>query len=253
LSQQAPAPEQITLKTVLDRLGSDPKLAVLTNQTLTIYAEVQLIEKVFEMDISLRNITQLNEVLTQVKNVRLQTAYVLTQIRAEIASAQMRSFLNRILQESLRIQVEKYEKALKWIGLEILGDLSGVSNFDTYFNSEVVAIAKDLLMNRFFSMMLDAYEADKLIEDAHQKDPIHLTIDSATKAKIDSYFKDMIVNADLAKKELAKNYYDEVEKIRLDGRELNLLQRVDFELAIDLLNFLSNFVKRYEELFLKLA
>lgn len=248
----APKPKGTTFEDITKRLSQDPRLQNLTQQVAKIVVEINNIEKVFEMDTITRDIGKLNSVLTQVKTERQKTTLLLSEIHSEIASVPFRSFLFRLLQESLRIQTEKYDKLLKWIGLEILGDLSDVSRFESYYYSETVSIAQELLVSRFLNMLLDAYEADKILNEAFTKDPLHGKLEPAAKQQVDKYLKDMITNAQSAKQEMTKDYYEELEKIRLDNRELNLLQRLEAEMYIDSLNYAINFVQKYDEMFLRL-
>lgn len=131
-----------------------------------------------------------------------------------------------------------------------MGLLSGDFTPEQYTFSETIFTVKQLLLGRFNAVLVNSFVIDRLLQESAQKDPIK--IDSTTKTAVETWLHYIIGNATVAKDEIAKDYYAELEQIRLSGSELNFLQRMDFEMTIDLLNFGLNFVKHFEELFLKI-
>jgi len=246
-------PVGVSVEEINKRLNSDPAIAGLLKQVTKVLDEATQVEKIFEIDMSVRNITLLNQILQQCKLVRQsQTSLIMVGIQSEIASAQPRTFFNRLLLEALRIQTVSYDKIFKWIGLEILGDLSDVSKFENYYYSEAVAIARQLIQARYYDILVSAIQIDQILEDVQKTDPLHTHVDAATKQSIDKHLKDILAATAVVKKEISADYYTEVERIRLENRELNLMQRMDIEMNIDMLNNAANFITKYEELFLRI-
>lgn len=246
----------LNLTKIVERINSDSILSGFSKQVTALYAEVGKVERLLELDLALHNISQLNDVLAQTKLVRASHSLpLLNSIEGQIASsATSRTFLNRLLLETLRIEVDSYDRALKQIGLVIVGDLSDVARVERYYYSEAVAFTRELLQNRYLDILDGAYQVDVLLEEDYRKDPTRLHVDDVTREAVDKNFKDIVFAANVAHQEVASDYYAEVERIRLvENREINLLQRADTELLIDLLNGVVNFVTKYEQVFLATA
>ena len=192
-------------------------------------------------------------IVEQVKQTRHQAATLLAEIITDIASdSPAEGFLVRIVQESFRTEVESYDKALKWMGLEVLGVLSSVNNFEHYVYSETIATVQQLLSKKYSAILIDMYEVDSILADAWKRDPLAIKLEPTTRQKVDQSLKEIVVTSDESKREIARDYYEEIEQLRQSGRSLNLLQRSETEMFIDSLNYLINFIHKYDQMFLNI-
>lgn len=241
-----------TREEILAELNKDPKLVNFTNQLYHVFTQTAEIDKAFEIELLHHSPTLQRENLEKVKAVRKVAKMALIEMDIEISMTTVRALLQRIFLESLRLEMNSYNKLLKWIGLETLGLLSG-DDFspEEYTFSETVFTAKQLLQGRFDAVLASTFLADRLLQEAAKKNPA-AKLDAHTKTAVEQHLREIVGNATMAKEEIAKDFYAETERLRLAGSELNLLQRQDFEMTVDLLNFGLNFVKHFEEKFLKI-
>lgn len=174
------------------------------------------------------------------------------EISTEIATHPDRSFYNRFALEALLIETKGHRKFLIDVAKEILAEKAQVAPFAVYETSEVMMVARELMTARYLDMLTTMFEVDKLLVEAF-KMPGATTVDQKTKQAIDEHFRKIITIDELTKTELATDFYKEVERIRLEGKELNLEMKMEFHVGIDLHNFLRSYVTKYEELFLKIV
>lgn len=249
-SQPNPTPTPIDISA----LHPDPKLINLTTIFGALVQEVQAIDHSFEVSIANPEQVALASLLDQIKVSTAKVQSFVTQVRVDISETPSRSFMNRLTVEIVRIQSEKLVRALKWISGEILGYQAGVSKFEEYYYSETVGVVEELLQSRFNTILLACVEVEKLLNDAHLNgaSPQMGTVDKDTKAAVDKQFKLAIAGVDSANAEYSKDYYGELERIRLEGKELNVLQRMNAEINIDLLNYAKQFITKYDELWLRI-
>lgn len=76
-------------------------------------------------------------------------------------------------------------------------------------------------------------------------------ISSATKAKIDGNLGQVKQLATVMQTKVLKVFHEEVESLRVKGKELNLLQKASFEKWIDSLSFTLNYLPQFEKLYQK--
>lgn len=239
-----------TLEEIFSEMSKDHKMVNFTNKLYHISVLTAEVDKTFEIELLHHSSTEQKATLEKAKAAHKLTKEVLLELNLEIGQTTSRQFFQRMFLETLRLETASYGKLLKWISLETLGLLSGEFTPEQYTFSETIFTAKQLLQGRFNALLVNSFVVDRLLQEAAKKDPIK--IDATTKTAVEGRFHNIIGNATFAKEEIAKDFYAEMEQIRLSGSELNLLQRMDFEMTIDLLNFGLNFVKHFEELFLKI-
>lgn len=231
-------------------LNNDTKLANLTHYVTEIYDSVKLVDKVFEE--SRHDSVRLSKLVEEIKELNAVVQMLQTEIQTEIATHPIRSFYNRFALEALLIQTNGHKKLLVDIAKEILAEKAKVAPFAVYETSEVMLVARELMQARYLDMLTTMFEVDKLLVEAF-KMPGATTVDQKTKQAIDEHFRKIITIDELTKAELATDFYKEVERIRLEGRELNLEMKMEFHVGIDMQNFLRSYVTKYEELFLKIV
>lgn len=231
-------------------LNNDPMLANLTHSVMEVYHSVKLVEKIFEEN--RQDSARLAKLVEEIKELNAVLQMLQIEISTEIATHPIRSFYNRFALEALLIETNGHRKFLVEVAKEILAEKAKVSSFAVYETSEMMIVARELMAARYLDMLKTMFEVDKLLVEAF-KMPGATTVDQKTKQAIDEHFRKIITIDELTKAELTTDFYKEVERIRLEGKELNLEMKMEFHVGIDLQNFLRAYVTKYEELFLKIV
>jgi len=130
-----------------------------------------------------------------------------------------------------------------------MASFGDVAPFPRYEVSESLAITFQLYANKFTQVQVDMLEIDTLIAEDMKKNTTGGKVSLATKQKVDKDLQEIEQVVAKAKQEMAAEFYQVVEKLRQEGKELQLKQRFDFELLIDELNFVVEYTKKFEELF----
>lgn len=170
------------------------------------------------------------------------------EIRLEITSSTnfLQTYGRRLYLEFLRLQMESHNRFLTNVGQTIMGSFDQLNKFPTYVSSENLGITMQLIGHKFIDIFTQVLEIDALIDENQKKG---LKIDQPTKQKIDQDLQQIAQVGQQAHNDITQEYYTEIERIRLEDKELNLLQKHEFELAIDMLNFMVNYTRHFEELF----
>lgn len=155
----------------------------------------------------------------------------------------------------MRLEVENFDRFLSNVGQTIMGSFDQLNKFPAYVTSENLGITIQLMGNKFSKVFDDVMEIDALISDSQKKG---LKIDQPTKQKIDRDLEEIAQTGQQAHNDVTQEYYSEIERIRLEDKELNLLQKHEFEMIIGMdlrlvttiffINF-SFFIPRYVELY----
>ena len=235
---------------VVSLFTNDHRLDNLTNDVAEINRDIVAIDQQFELQfhVSPIDIEQLSELLKRVKSSRSHVSYVLEMILLEIQSTPYQSFLSRILQETLRIEVEHDLQVLKLYANEILGHLSDVSQFGRYYYSESLAFTKQFLSSQTTDLLNLALQVDTALSEAYRNDPLQGKINATQKQKIESSLRQIVTDARSIRDSLATEYYSEIERIRLEDYELYPLQQSESEALIDSMNYIQSFVKKFEDI-----
>lgn len=170
------------------------------------------------------------------------------EVKLEITSntGLLSSYGRRLKLESLRLELESFDRFLSAIGQTIMGSFGQVNKFPTYVTSENLGISLQLMRGKFNNVVRDVLDVDNLIGESQKKGT---KIDQPTKQKIDHDLEEIVRLLTAAKDEISKDFYDELERIRLEEKELNLLQKYEFEFFIDALHFTIDYTRHFEELF----
>lgn len=156
--------------------------------------------------------------------------------------------------EMLRIQLERVDKFFKTVGLEIIGQQTGFSVYEVTTVSDELSLAFQLTSQRFMAALRGAMKVDeeltKLLANS-STGQVAPKITGETKAKIDAALREILSNTNLAKREITRDYSEEVEKIRLQNGRLNLLQEYFYEEYSDSLSFINAYVAQFEQLFMR--
>ena len=176
-------------------------------------------------------------------------------IRMEIASStgQLQTYGRRLFLEFLRLQVETYDRFLSAVSATILSSFNDNNRFPSYVISETLAIAADLMGTKLGKIAEDIMEIDRTIEEFHENNPTKAKIDEPVKQKIVRDLEEIFQLAIQGHNEISSDYYGEVERIREEGKELNIWQKYEYEFFIDTLNFLKDYTRHFEDLFNRIS
>lgn len=226
----------------------DPKLVNLTRLVSNINMEVVQVDKAFELNAAMGNTFELTKLLDIIKQIKFQIESDMVEVRLEISSntGLLQTYGRRLRLESLRLDLESYDRFLSAVGQTIMGSFGQLNKFPTYVTSENLGISLQLLRGKFTGMLADVQEVDNLISESQNKG---VKIDQATKQKIDRDLEEIVRICTASKDEISKDFYKELERIRLEEKELNLLQKYEFEFLIDALHFTIDYTHHFEELF----
>lgn len=170
------------------------------------------------------------------------------EIHLEIASStsRLQTYGRRLYLEIKRLQVENFDRFLSNVGQTIMGSFAQLNKFPAYVTSENLGIAVDLVGRKLSKVLNDVIEIDALIGKSTSNGQ---KLDQATKQKIDHDLEEIALTGAQAHNDISQEYYTEIERIRLEDKELNLMQKHTLEMILDVLNFMIDYTRHFEDLF----
>lgn len=196
-----------------------------------------------------KNTSELNDLVESVKSYKAVIHQEEVIINSAISSVDYFSFSKRVQLETLRINLQHLSKALDTIALEILGFQAGVSDFPRFFVSEPLGMTLSVLQNDSVDLALSLNKVEKAIEAAMAEHPVH----ADKKTTVLSSLTEVSGKAAHLQAQLYSTYILVVEQANIDGRELDIVQKMHVDFFINSLQYFMHFTKEFSELFDRLV
>lgn len=225
------------------------QIAQLRNAVASFQEVVTQINVQFEMAQISKNVSELDAIVESVKSYKAVMNQEEVVINSAISSADYFSFSKRVQLETIRINILQLSKALDTIALEVLGFKAGVSDFPRYFVSEPLGMTLSVLERQSVDLALSMQKVEGAIETAMKDQPV----EQKNKAAVMSSLSDVSGKAAHLQSQLYSTYILVVEQANIDGRELDIVQKMHVDFFINSLQYFIHFTKEFGELFDRLV
>lgn len=214
----------------------------LYNTTEVIHSEYELQGQVGDQD-ALKNLT------ATIKKTEKEVLLVGVQIKRELLANRINPailFSRRLDLELLKLQAQGIGTVLSELGEHVSAIFNGISKFPEYELSETIGSGISVLNTKFFDGVLNMAEVDIALRG--QFDDLKV-VNAKIKVKVDEHLNALVTLIDSLEEEGNRELSEELSRLRVEGKVLNIWQRFQMENLIDGFTYISTYAKHFKELF----
>lgn len=191
----------------------------------------------------------LKNLTAAIKRAEKEALLVGVQIKQELLANTVNPsivFSRRLDLEMLKLEAQGMGQFLAELGEHVLGIVGGVSKFPDYELSETIGSSMTVLNTKFATVVLHMVEVDIALKGQLLDLKV---VDAKTKAKVDEHLKAVLEVVDGLREEGNKVFAEELARLRVEGKTLNVWQQFQFEMLIDSFTYMATYTKHFKELF----
>ncbi|KAH9408949.1 hypothetical protein TYRP_011222 [Tyrophagus putrescentiae] len=216
--------------------------ALLLNATAALHDQLELAGSVGD-EAALRQLT------AAIKRTETAAVRLSVQIKQELLANHLNAdllFSRRLALGLLELQAKEAGRVLAEMGELALGILGGLARWPAFELSERLGSANTVINSRLTVAVVAMAEVD--IALAGQLSDLKV-VNASARAKVDGSLQRMATTVEDLRLEANKDLAEEVARLRVEGKAVNLWQRFQFELMIDGFTYMVAYTRNFKELF----